>query len=302
MTQTLATVTSPALATVQDGGRSGWAHLGVPQSGALHRERYLLATALVRGELDPSCPAVEVLAGAFALRAARDLVFGVTGPADVTVDDDAVLAGTAMRAAAGATVRLAWRGPGPAYLTVAGWEAGQVLGSAATDTFSGLGGDPLTTGAVLRGVARTDDHARVGTFHRRLDPDAGSVRVVAVDDEDASGLVARLWTVQATARSGVRLAGGAVPAAGGMPSRPTLPGAVQLTPAGEPIILGPDGGVTGGYPVPAVVATVDRDRLSLLAVGDPLRFRIVTVAEAVEAWHDHEARLRGRLAHPDQAR
>jgi allophanate hydrolase subunit 2 len=90
----------------------------------------------------------------------------------------------------------------------------------------------------------------------------------------------------------VRLHGGTVAGAPLDASGPVLPGAIQVTPAGEAIILGPDGGVTGGYPVVGVVASADLDRLSLLDVGDRIRFRVIDVPEAARAFTESEDRLR----------
>ncbi len=56
-----------------------------------------------------------------------------------------------------------------------------------------------------------------------------------------------------------------------LPSEPTLPGAVQVPPDGQPIVLGPDAPVTGGYPVVGVLADADLDVLAQLRPGTLLR-------------------------------
>ena len=52
-----------------------------------------------------------------------------------------------------------------------------------------------------------------------------------------------------------------------------LPGAIQVPPDGLPVILGPDGPVTGGYPVIAVVTDASRDLLAQARPGTRIRFR-----------------------------
>jgi allophanate hydrolase subunit 2 len=47
---------------------------------------------------------------------------------------------------------------------------------------------------------------------------------------------------------------------------------VQVPPDGQPIVLGWDGPVTGGYPVIAGVVTADWPRLAQLMPGDAVRF------------------------------
>ena len=78
-----------------------------------------------------------------------------------------------------------------------------------------------------------------------------------------------------------------------IPSEPATFGAIQLTPNGTPILLGPDGPTLGGYPKPAVVIRADRARAGRLMPGDPVRLLLVTWEEAKAAWDD-ERNLRDR--------
>jgi allophanate hydrolase subunit 2 len=59
------------------------------------------------------------------------------------------------------------------------------------------------------------------------------------------------------------------------PSSPVLPGAIQLPPSGELLVLGPDGPVTGGYPVVAVLKTADRYALFARKPGESVRLWVV---------------------------
>ena len=101
------------------------------------------------------------------------------------------------------------------------------------------------------------------------------------------------------ARSGVRLtARGWVPRVESIVSMPVLRGAIQITPGGEAIVLGPDGALTGGYPVVGVVATADLDRMSLLQPGDATSFAEISVAQAARAYETLRDRRMRSLAHP----
>lgn len=299
MTRSLATVRSPGLSTVQDGGRAGLAVVGVPRSGALHGERYLLVTALISGAPDRRIPAVELLGGTLELEIAHDVAVAVVGPAHVAVDGQPMAGGATVIAGAGSRWSVSWRGPGPSYVAVSGWAPSTVLGSASTDTFSRLGGAVLEAGYVLVGDLPPDWDTHVGAFLRALSSESGPIRVVDVGDRRIRAFADVAWSVQATSRSGVRLMPGSLVGAGTIASSPTLPGAIQLTPSGEPIILGPDGGITGGYPVIGVVSTVDRDRLSTVSPGDEVTFRVITVDEAAAAHARRAARLRSSIAHVD---
>jgi biotin-dependent carboxylase-like uncharacterized protein len=74
-------------------------------------------------------------------------------------------------------------------------------------------------------------------------------------------------------------------AAGELPSHGVQPGAIQVTPSGQPLVLMPDSGTTGGYPVVAVVIHADLALLGQLAPGAEVRFRETTfqLARAAEA-------------------
>lgn len=296
----IATVIAPGVSTVQDGGRHGYADIGVPVSGAWHRERHLLATGLLTGVLDPGVPAIELLAGSLHLLLHADTFLTSVGPAAAHVDGHPAAVDTCLAVSAGSRVRIDHRGPGPVYVALAGWQPQRVLGSSSTDTFGGLGPAPLTTGTVLPAGGDIDRaaRARVGAFHRERRARTGPIRVVPTGHPAAAAFTAARWTVTAAARSGTRLAGHALPGAGDVPSQPMVRGAVQLTPSGDPVVLGPDGGLTGGYPVVAVVATADLDRLSLLATGDEISFRACDLGEAVQAYQERERWLTSAITHP----
>src|SRR5215469_8158400 len=97
------------LATVQDLGRPGFAHLGVPASGAADAASLRLANHLVGNEPGAAC--VEVTLGRLALRFDVDAVVAVTGaPALVrvggTAGDREVPTATAVPVAAGSVLKL----------------------------------------------------------------------------------------------------------------------------------------------------------------------------------------------------
>jgi len=86
----------------------------------------------------------------------------------------------------------------------------------------------------------------------------------------------------ASDRRGVRLHGAPVATSqqDGIATQAVLPGAIQIPPDGQPIILGWDGPVTGGYPVIAGLVSADLARLAQLKPGDSVRFATMTVEVA----------------------
>ena len=91
------------LSTVQDRGRPGWAHLGVPRAGALDRGAAALARRLVGGGVDDAV--VETTMGGIVLRARRAVTLAVTGAScEVRVEGRGAGHSTSVTVPAGAEV------------------------------------------------------------------------------------------------------------------------------------------------------------------------------------------------------
>jgi biotin-dependent carboxylase-like uncharacterized protein len=262
------------LATVQDGGRAGYAELGVARSGAFDRAALRAANRLVGN--DPAAAAIEVTLGGLAVTTHAAVTAALTGAVCSGIDF-----GVAVSLPAGATVRLAVPAAGlRSYLAVRGGvDVPSALGSRSTDTLSGIGPPPLRAGDRLD-VGRQPTNDVAGTALAPHRP-RSELRIVAGprDDWFAASALAVLcgapWTVRADSnRIGVRLDGPVLERVrtGELASEPTLPGALQVPLDGQPILLGPDAPVTGGYPVIAVVRDDDLDAAAQLRPGDRIRF------------------------------
>ena len=68
-----------------------------------------------------------------------------------------------------------------------------------------------------------------------------------------------------------------------IPPEGTAPGAVQVPGDGQPIVLGPDRPVTGGYPKIATVISADLPLLAQARPGAHIRFRQVSLDDALRA-------------------
>lgn len=279
-------VLEPGLATtVQDLGRRGVAHLGVPDAGAADPRSAALVNLLL-GD-DPATAVLECTAQGPTLSVVGDGHLAVvgTGPVEVTVDGRPVPDGTVLPVSDGQVVRIGRVGGGlRAYVGVAGGLATpRLFGSRSSDTLTGLGPGPLRAGDRLA-------RGRPGRVRGRLDRPDGSaggtvLRVVPGPHGTVDSLVGTGWEVGTDVdRIGVRLGPRRGPGADGgaaQPSTPMVTGAVQVPPDGRPIILLPDHATVGGYPVVACVASVDLPLLGQLAPGDPVTFRAVDPATAV---------------------
>jgi biotin-dependent carboxylase-like uncharacterized protein len=278
------TVLAPGpLATVQDRGRSGFAAIGVPRSGAADASAAGLANRLVGN--DESAAVLEATAGGLRLRAERTVLVAVTGaPAPVTVDGRAAPFGAPFTLRPGAVLALGMPPVGlRTYLAVRGGvDVPPVLGSRSTDTLSGLGPAPLTAGDRLPVGTLRADEPFVDVAAVRPPSSAPVLRVLAGPRRDWlardawTALTSQEWSVSADSnRVGLRLAGPRLERAreDELPSEGLVPGALQVPPDGAPVLFLADHPVTGGYPVLAVVLTADLPAAAQLRPGDTVRFR-----------------------------
>ncbi|GAA5130463.1 biotin-dependent carboxyltransferase family protein [Alloalcanivorax gelatiniphagus] len=269
------------LSTLQDLGRRGWAHLGVPRAGALDRGAAALARRLVGGAPDDAV--VETTLGGIVLRPRRAVTVAVTGAAcDVRVERRSVGHGTPVTVPAGARLTVGSAATGVrSYVAFAGGVAVEpVLGSRSTDTLAWVGPPRLAAGAVLvlgePGPLPQPPPAHV------VRPRAAVLRLrrgPRADWLDTGGWAALDGSAYAVApdsdRIGLRLEGPRIGRRPGeLPSEGMVLGAVQLPPSGQPVVFLADHPTTGGYPVVAVVEDDDLDLCAQLRPGERVTLRV----------------------------
>lgn len=283
----LSVVDPGPLTTVQDRGRPGWAHLGVPRAGAVDRPAADLANRLVGNA--PEAAVLETTLGGVTVRVSAAMAVSVTGaPASVEVDGRAVAFGEPVAVPAGATVRVGAATTGlRSYLAVAGGILVEpVLGSRSTDTLASIGPPRLREGDELPVGAATGRPAAVDVPPVRRGARAGAVaelRVVPgprVDWFDADALrelAGAPYTVAAESnRIGLRLRGPVLARARTeeLPSEGLVLGAVQVPASGQPLVFLNDHPTTGGYPVLGVVDPDDLPTCAQLRPGEQVRLRV----------------------------
>ncbi|WP_327181941.1 biotin-dependent carboxyltransferase family protein [Streptomyces sp. NBC_01334] len=275
-------VRAGALTTVQDRGRPGHAHLGVPRSGALDAPAAALVNRLVGNP--PDAAVLETTLNGCALRPRSDLTVAVGGaPCRVTVDGRPVAWGAPVRVRAGTLLDI-----GPAvsgvrtYVALAGGIIVEpILGSRSTDLLSGLGPAPLTDGTVLPLGRELVPHARVDVAPQPAPPAELVLRVTLGPRDDwftpdaLRAFTSRTFLVSsASNRIGLRTEGPALERArsGELASEGMVLGAVQVPPAGRPVVFLADHPTTGGYPVIGVVRAGDLAAAAQAVPGTPVRF------------------------------
>ena len=280
MTMPHLTVERVGFTTVQDAGRSGWAHLGVPRSGAVDRASFALANRLLGNE--PSTALFETSGGLRVRLRAPTTVVLTGADADAFVDDRPLAACRPQRITEGAVLRVERMRTGVrSYLGFAGGLSGEpLLGSLSHDTLSKLVPIGLSDGATVELASTPERGGGAGVAPISLDaplhPAALTHAVLSpgpheawFDSDVLSGDRAR-WTVTAQSdRVAVRLSGHAVPRRrdGEVPSLALVRGAVQVPPSGELIVMLADHPTTGGYPIIGVMKPDDVDRLAQTPTG-----------------------------------
>jgi biotin-dependent carboxylase-like uncharacterized protein len=277
--------------SVQDGGRHGSQRYGLTPSGAM--DRLALATANTLAGNPPFAAAIEIgpFGAAFTAREGAVRLALVGAPRNADIAGRAVASDISMTLGDGETLTLGFaRGGSFSYLAIEGAIAGEpMFGSLAVNARAGLGSPyprPLQAGDELQ------TREPSGGTERRIDlpgPDNGPIRVVMgpqddeFDDATKNLLLNSEWKVSATSdRMGYRLEGPVAKHLHGhnIVSDGTVNGSIQVPGNGQPIVLMPDRGTTGGYPKIATVITADLGRFAQMPPGRGFRFKAVSMAEA----------------------
>jgi biotin-dependent carboxylase-like uncharacterized protein len=280
--------------TIQDGRPRQLAHLGVPPGGASDGWSLAVANLLAGNQPDDAALEITIVGPRFA--ALRTCVVAIAGAdlgAHVPEEGRRLAPGASYLLHVGTSLQFdggtGGTGGARAYLAIAGsFDVPEVLGSRGTclpGRFGGLEGRALRAGDVLAPM-RAWDVSMAGRAwpDRTWRPVRGPIRLLpgpptlSAPAKDAfEVLVTTTWQVAAASnRVGIRLEGPSIEVdpetAGRLVSRGTVPGAVQIVPGGQPIILFVDAPTAGGYPIGGVVATADLPLVGQLGPGDRLEF------------------------------
>ena len=285
---------SGPLTTVQDLGRDGHLRVGIPASGPMDREAFLLANRLI-GNGDNSAGLECTLIGP-RLAFTDERLVAITG-ADMAplLNGSPAPLWQGLRVRAGDVLRLGPARSGVrAYVAVAGGiETPPVLGSRATYVRGRLGGlegralrkgDRLPLGRAASARPRRVPVERVPVHGE--DPELAVVLGPQDDRFTAAGIAALFEApyemLPQNDRMGARLRGPFIEHSRGhdIISDGAALGAIQVVGDGQPIVLLADRQSTGGYTKIGTVCSFDVGRIAQIRPGGRLRFRRVTVAEA----------------------
>jgi biotin-dependent carboxylase-like uncharacterized protein len=312
-------VINPGLSTtVQDLGRPGYYHLGIPLSGGMDRFALRAANMLVGNE--EGAAVLEAVFMGPELQFAADAMVAVTGAElPPKVDGDLRQTWTAFRVKAGQILSFDFLKSGArAYIAIQGGiDVRVVLGSRSTYTLGALGGydgRKLAAGDSLRigGVANAAKEGRaVPADLRRMPGSPVELRALPglywhrITDASGKAFFDDTWKVAPEAdRIGYRFRGGRPLefearkqpfGAGSDPSNivdACYPyGSIQVPGGTEPIVLHRDAVSGGGYFMVGTVVSADMDLIGQLQPHTPAEFVKVDMATALQARHDRKAQL-----------
>ncbi len=319
-------IVAPGLATtVQDLGRPGYYHIGIPLSGGM--DRYALQAANLLVGNDPGAAVLEAVFMGPQIVFSDDRMVAVTGAElPPKVDGEPRQTWTSFPVKAGQTLSFGVLKKGArAYVAVAGGiDVPAVLGSRSTYALGALGGhegrklqagDRLELGTPGHPVK---EGRTVAADLRRGPGEAVELRVLTglywhrITERSGRDFVSDTWKVAPEAdRIGYRFRGGRplefVPreppfGAGSDPSNivdACYPyGSIQVPGGTEPIVLHRDAVSGGGYFMLGTVISADMDLIGQLQPHTAARFVPVDMAAALAARRDRAAllgKLRGSL-------
>jgi biotin-dependent carboxylase-like uncharacterized protein len=303
----LEVLSCPVPASIQDLGRRGYRHFGVPVSGALDDVSLRLANALVCNP--PGAAALEMRLTGPRLQAHAPVRVALAhAEASIERVDGARESLPGWRSATlapGDILKIGAVQGGAGYLAVAGgFEVPEVLGSRATYARAGFGsllreGMQLPVGkADLSGPESAVLPAPTFANDAPIRVIPGPQREMFTEDAFATFLASDYAVTQEADRMGLRLAGPALTHVAGadIVSDAVTPGAIQVPGDGRPIVLLADCQSVGGYAKIATVIAADLPRLGRLLPGNTLRFMAVDVEQAHAALRASEDWLAQTIA------
>ena len=271
--------------TIQDKGRQGVAHMGVPESGAMDKKALQIANALVNNPEDTAILEYTLIGPVIRFDCKRHFVI-TGGITEATLDGHPIKNQKVYLAEQGQILKLSKITNGcRGYLSI----AGGILSTSVLNSRSLY--PPITKEAIItKGISLsigkstygTAKGARIGSHNTTryltekvlevykgpefdLLPDIESIGI-----QEKAYTISKLWN-----RMAVQLEETLTHTIPSIQTGPVLPGTVQITPAGRIIILMRDCQTTGGYPR---IFQLSEEALNILAQkkqGDIISFLLI---------------------------
>ncbi|WP_156987334.1 biotin-dependent carboxyltransferase family protein [Bacillus sp. A134] len=292
------------IASIQDIGRYGLENYGFSINGALDQFAYKISNALLGNPLET--PAIEVTAFNFALKSHVDISVCVTGAqAIVEADNEVMPQWETFILKKEKKLRISKIHSGMrVYINIAGGvNVPLIHGSASYDSMIGIGtkltkGDTLSLNGSLTNCIR--DKVRmpkddipgyqspwkinvcpgpdVAIFKKHIKVFEEAKFRVSLESDNIGIRLEKYRLTKFSPQQNL--------------SRGIIPGAIEITPHGQPIILHRGRGGTIGYPVIACISSADLDLAGQVRPHDTVRFTFISTDKAIEIYRKREKYIR----------
>lgn len=294
-------------ATVQDKGRFGLRHLGIPWAGALCPAWQAISNKLVGNNAD--APVIECFEGGLQLEAIDHPVrFSIVGCESAVIKigngikERSYRPNRTLTLAPGESLLLSSTGNSRhALIAIAGIQILEHLGSASTyakASLGGLDGRVLNEGDEIS-VKPAVANESVPYIEQQcclpieLLYNATEIRAIAgpqfghFSKQGIDSFLSSQYELGGEAdRMGARLFGPVIThrdaSAKDIVSDAIVPGSIQVPGTGQPIVLLNDAHTAGGYPKIATVISSDLPLLGIQRAGSTFRFTLIEIHEAIE--------------------
>ncbi|MBQ7245489.1 MAG: 5-oxoprolinase subunit PxpB [Firmicutes bacterium] len=285
---------SGPLTTIQDLGRRGYMDKGLSICGAidkleLSRLNVMLGNEPWEAGLEATfiTPRIEFL---------KDTVFAVSG-FDYPIKAKAGDVFESFTMPHGIRTYFAFAG---------GIDVKPVLGSKSTDIKNGIGGlngKKLASGdeLIISDAAPTDfsDVKPISDISIKAFSDESPITLYITsgpqysdisEDGIKSFLNSEYKVSSSSDRMGIRFDGPSLSFTSGKDGNiltdGLAPGAIQITPSGQPILMNVDAQTTGGYSKPFYLASISKQKVAQLRPGDKVKFVLIKTADAVSLYRE----------------
>ncbi|WP_311775194.1 biotin-dependent carboxyltransferase family protein [Alkalihalobacillus sp. TS-13] len=300
------------IATIQDGGRNGYYHLGVPPCGAADKLSFQIGNLLLGNP--PFSAGLEITLAGPTVVFEKSTVITVTGaPANVTLNGKQMAMWEVFKVKKGDALSISYSTEAIGvftYMCVSGGiTVPEILGSRSTYTLGDFGGflsrklengdavpisEPLP-GAFNR-VGKSVENPYIPSFSNKVDVHAVmGVSGNEISDEGITKFLNNEWEVKLESnRVAYRFDGETIPykdyeppfgsgnSAGGVVDFAYPIGAILVPNTEEVILLLNDATVGGGFVMAGTVISPDLSYLAQARPGSSVRFHAVTVQQATQ--------------------
>lgn len=277
------------LSTIQDEGRPGYAEFGIPSGGAMDKMSYRLANVLVGNDINT--PAIEItLLGPKILVESEGLIALTGADLSAKIDDKKLNLNCTYKVPTGSIITFGKCMSGcRAYLAVRGnWYVNKWLGSVSPLNYAIKGWEQESILKSDSTIFIEDDESNHSNYAVSLNLKDTVKQHTGIsvqkgpeydwfDEKTIQTFINSQYIISPESnRMGYRLKGPLIDPINtiNMISSAVIPGTIQITSGGHPIILMADAQTTGGYPRIGYIDLAGQCQLAQKKPGDSINFEL----------------------------